>query len=153
MKNNPSFNDSFTDDNSFVADTNFIEWLKNKSKEVQIIAFLLIISVALVSTILLSYSLIYTLLPLIWHWGFDATITWQNASFTIAGFLSVLGCLYLFFIGLTPLILFSDSIHNIYSILTSTTEKNSRHTSINMLVKNHIPSDQPRIMQILESKK
>ena len=102
---------------------NFLTWLKPKNRVVQLTPLIITVLAGFMGILLFSNYLIYTLLPLVWHWGFDSTITWQKSTINWKGFISEICSHYLILSGLITLVLISDSIHDINSLPTYNFEK------------------------------
>jgi hypothetical protein len=96
----------------------FMEWLGNKNRKIQFSVLLICILSGIAGSLFFSYFLIYRTMPILWHWGFATG--WQEV-------LSAVVTLYLILGGLLPLVLLSDTIHNILSLTTRESKKDSDH--------------------------
>lgn len=100
MNNNLSFNRLFSKTVLPLERINLVTPVSTINRLVQLIT--MIAALIGVSRILfLSNSLVYTLKPSVWHWGFDSTIIWQNSSINWQNFTFLICSLFLVLGGLT----------------------------------------------------
>lgn len=62
--------------------------LSRKIKENQLTLFMLTTLNGLLGILHFLNNLVYTLLPSVWHWGFESTTTWQDPTIHWDGFKS-----------------------------------------------------------------
>jgi len=101
---------------------NFIIRLKSKNRIIQFTSLIITAFAGFVGTLLFTNYIVYTLLPSVWHWGFDSTITWENSTIHWKRLISIICSPYLIIVGLFPLVLRSYFIYTISSLLTNNFE-------------------------------
>jgi len=101
---------------------NFIIRLKSKNRIIQFTSLIITAFAGFVGTLLFTNYIVYTLLPSVWHWGFDSTITWENSTIHWKRLISIICSPYLIIVGLFPLFLRSYFIYTISSLLTNNFE-------------------------------
>ncbi len=137
MKNrSAAFEEAFSDDdpNRYLKMNAFQLWINRKNRKIQLSALVICSISGITGSILLSCFLMYQALPLVWHWASATGTAFQNA-FTWHGFLSALVTLYLAFAGLLPLILLSDTIHQLFTSLKNNAFQKDLHNRINEILK------------------
>lgn len=62
--------------------------LTSKSKEAQLTLFMLTVLTGILGILQFFHYLVYTILPSVWHWGFESTTTLQEPTIQWDGFTS-----------------------------------------------------------------